>query len=327
MGRRRQLHKHLPPRMYLDGPTFYWRGYVGGKQRRIPIGRTFAEAIAEYGKLESQRVESPHTMKALIDKFLADKRQPRAKATQKNYAIWGRQLIAIFGHMKPHQIQGHHAAKLLDEHPKRVTAQRLVGLLSNVLGYAVRIGWMPGPNPLYGFDKGPKAKRTRYITDTEWSSILEASPAWLALFLRFLYHTALRKGDAMALRWSSVKEDGVHVPIQKTKAALVFDRDAEMAAILDGLKDLRRRVVGLHVFSTRHGKPYDYSTVMRNYKAACEAVGVPDATLHDIRRKRLTDIERAHGLQLAQRIAAHTDPRTTAGYIVSQEVRVSLPSR
>lgn len=326
MGRKRHRNKHLPPRMALDCGTYYWRPYIDGKQKRVPIGKSYADAIAEYGKLEAKKAEPPHTIEALIARFLADKRRPRAKATQKNYEIWGKQLIKGFGHFKPHQIQGHHMARLLDEHPKRVTAQRLVGLMSNVLSYAVRIGWMPGPNPLYGMDKGPKAKRQRYITDAEWSAILEHSPTWLALFLRMLYLTALRKGDALAMKLANVKPDGVHVDIQKTKGRLVFDRDAEMDAILEGLREQRRRVVGLHVFSTRHGKPYDYSTVMRNYKAACKAAGVEGVTLHDIRRKRLTDIERKHGIQIAQRIAAHTDPRTTQGYIVGQETRISLPS-
>jgi integrase len=312
--------------MCLDNGTFYWRPYVDGKQKRIALGKTFADAIAEYGKMESKKAEPPQTIKALIDKFLADKRQPRAKATQKNYTVWGKQLIAGFGHMKPHQIQGHHAAKLLDEHPKRVTAQRLVGLLSNVLGYAVRIGWIPGPNPLYGMDKGPKPKRTRYITDGEWTAILAGSPDWLRLFLRMAYLTALRKGDLIALKLSDVKDDGLHVKIEKTKACLVFDRDPELNAILDGLKDLRRRVVGLTLFSTRHGKPLDYSTMFRNYKRVCKAAGVEGVTLHDIRRKRLTDIERTHGINLAQRVAAHTDQRTTRGYIVNQETRVSLPT-
>lgn len=329
MGRRRRKDAHLPPRMRLDDGTYYWRPYVDGKQQRIVIGKTYAEAIELYGKLEAKRAEPPQNMAALIRKFLADKRQPRAQATQKNYEIWGRQLIEIFGHMMPVQIQGHHAAKLLDEHPQRVTAQRLVGLLSNVLGYGVRIGWTPGPNPLYGFRKGPKSRRERYITDEEWRGILSHSPLWLALFLRALYITALRKQDLIDLRLSSVKDDGVHVPIQKTKktiGALILERTPELNEILDELKQLRRRVVGLHVFSTRHGKCFDYSTVMRNYKKAAAAAGVVNVTLHDIRRKRITDIERCHGVQLAQRLAAHTDPRTTMGYVVNREIRVSLPS-
>lgn len=326
MGRLRRNDRHLPPRMYLDGPTFYWRGYVNGKQKRVQLGQSYAAAILEYGKIEAKKAEPPQTLETLIEKFLADKRQPRAKATQKNYEIWGRQLIRGFGHFKPHQIQGHHMAKLLDEHPKRVTAQRLVGLMSNVLGFAVRIGWMPGPNPLYGFNKGKKSKREVYIPDDHWTAILANSPRWLRLYLRMSYLTALRKEDLIRLPRSAAQADGLHVPIKKTKAALVFDRSGELDAILEELKDLRSRVTGMTLFSTRHGKPFDYSTIMRNYKKAQELAGVPNYTLHDIRRKRLTDIEKVHGIQLAQRIAAHTDPKTTQGYIVNQETRVSLPS-
>lgn len=326
MGRLRRKNKHLPQRMSLDDGTFYWRPYVNGKQQRIPIGKTFSDAILEYGKLEAKKAEPEKTLDALIKKFLADTRQPRAKATQKNYEIWGRQLCAIFVGFKPEQIQGHHAARILDEHPKRVTGQRLVGLLSNVLGYAVRIGWMPGPNPLYGFKKGPKSKRTRYIEDGEWQAILGKSPLWLSLFLRMAYLTALRKSDLLSLKWSSVKDDGLYIPIQKTKAHLIIERSPEIDELLEDVKDLRKRVVGLNIFSTKYGKPINYTVLMRAYKRAQEEAGVPNATLHDIRRKRITDIERTHGLQLAQRLAAHTDPRTTMDYVVNMAVRVSLPS-
>lgn len=312
--------------MKLDYGTYYWRPYVDGKQLRVPLGREFPAAIEMYGKLEAKRAEPEKTLEALIKKFLADKRQPRAAATQKSYTIWGAQLIKIFPGFKPHQIQGHHAARILDEHPKRVTGQRLVGLLSNVLGYAVRIGWIPGPNPLYGLDKGPKAKRTRYITDQEWAAILANCKPWLALFLRMLYLTALRKSDLMNMKWSQVKEDGIYLPIQKTKNALIMERSPDMDAILTAIKQQPRRVVGMTVFSTRHGKPYHYTVLMKAYKRAAKAAGVTDVTLHDVRRKRITDIERAHGIQLAQRLAAHTDPRTTMGYVVNQGTRVSLPS-
>lgn len=48
-----------------------------------------------------------------------------------------------------------------------------------------------------------------------------------------------------------------------------------------------------------------------------------DANLHDLRRKRLTDLARERGLDFAQQLAAHSDPRMTQSY-VSGEARVAI---
>ena len=50
---------------------------------------------------------------------------------------------------------------------------------------------------------------------------------------------------------------------------------------------------------------------------------IPHANLHDLRRKRLTDLTRERGVDFAQSIAAHSDPKMTQTY-VSGEGRVRL---
>lgn len=322
MGKRKTRNKHLPPRLRLVSGGYYWVPTIQGKQKWFFVGNTLHDALIAYGQREAGRVESAKDMSALVKRFLEDPRKVRAKATQKGYRTWSKQLVAWCGHKRPHEIQAHDAARYLDEHPKRVTAQRQIALLSNLLSYAIRIGWMPGPNPLYGLNKGPTARRKRYLTDGEFDAIVSHADRSLKPFLRVAYLTAARKGDLLRLRWSDVRDDGLHLAIQKTKCRLVIAIDGELKTILQELRS--RLVVGMHVF-IRRGRPFGDDGVYKRYKKACKAAGVEDATFHDIRRKRLTDIERVHGLQLAQRIAAHTDPRTTQGYVVAPEVRVSLP--
>jgi integrase len=45
--------------------------------------------------------------------------------------------------------------------------------------------------------------------------------------------------------------------------------------------------------------------------------------LHDLRRKRLSDLTRERGVDFAQSIAAHSDPKMTQTY-VSGEAKVRL---
>lgn len=54
-----------------------------------------------------------------------------------------------------------------------------------------------------------------------------------------------------------------------------------------------------------------------------ETVAPEDANLHDLRRKRLTDLTRERGVDFAQSLAAHSDPRMTQSY-VSGEARVAI---
>ena len=50
--------------------------------------------------------------------------------------------------------------------------------------------------------------------------------------------------------------------------------------------------------------------------AAWSKVAPADANLHDLRRKRLTDLAKEKGLDFAQALAAHSNPRMTQTYVV-----------
>jgi integrase len=290
-----------------------WYHVAKGKWTRL--GDTYAGALLEYAKLEAARVQR-RDVKALLTAFIAH--PGRAASTTRNYRIFRSKLDKVFGHVAPADITLQDARRYLDEHPKASMARHEISLLSAALTWGAERGWLPS-NPLLGWRKGPVMRRKRYITEAEYQAILANARPDVAEAIRFLYITALRVRDALALRWSDVKDDGLHVTVHKTKDALILSG----AALDEQLKALKgRSVVSMHIL-TGSGRPLTYTILRRHFKAAAAKAGCPDVTIHDLRRKRITDLTNEKGRDFAQRLAAHSDPKTTDSYY-ADKVRVQI---
>jgi integrase len=122
---------------------------------------------------------------------------------------------------------------------------------------------------------------------------------------------------SIKVRWRDWQADGLHVAVSKTKAALVFDRTPGMESLMAEMK--QRRIGSLFVLADRQGRQWQYKRLHAEWRRVAPA----DANLHDLRRKRLSDLTRERGVDFAQSIAAHSDPRMTQTY-VSGEGRVRL---
>lgn len=201
------------------------------------------------------------------------------------------------------------------------TLKAVVQLLSTVLAWGAARDWLP-TNPLLGFRKGPKARRMRYITDGELAAILAACDPPLALLVRFMHYTAARRSDVFNLKWDAFDDEGLHLKTQKTGAAILFRWGPQLRAIYDEAR--RKPVIGMYVFSGPRGAKLKPEREWARFKAAAARAGVKGVTFHDLRRKRLTDYQARELTDLAQKVAGHTDARTTRGYYAAPETVVEL---
>lgn len=320
---------HKLPRFRLSHGAYYWVPYIDGKQQWIRIGTTYSEAILRYAQLEAERTAPRKNIEALWKDFRAGERfQGLATSTRANYEIWAAKLIKAMGTVLPHQITYADGVQWLRVSPKKVTAQREMQLLGTLLNHARDIGWLEGANPLAGLRKGERSRRRRYITDAEWGAVLKECDPRTSVAVRFARLTSLRREDFLRLRWSDVKEgDGVYVQIQKTKQQAHIAWTPQLRGLLDEAKALRsEKVASVYVFCEPAGRPIRGDTLLDRWKQAGKRAGVHDITLHDIRRKRLTDLQKKPGgLATAQNVAVHSDPRTTQGYYADPLVYVHLP--
>jgi integrase len=196
----------------------------------------------------------------------------------------------------------------MDERGKPVARQE-VALLSSVLAFGVGVGWLRS-NALRGMKFGKVVRRQRYITDAELAATLEKASPEVAQAIRFMHYTALRVSDALAVRWRDWKADGLHVRIAKTKTPMVFERTPGLEGLMGEMRN--RRIGSLHVLAERNGSAWNYKRLYAEW----QKVAPEGANLHDLRRKRITDLTRERGLEYAQAVAAHADPRQTKGYDV-----------
>lgn len=324
MGRNRQHHKHLPPRMRLSHGAYYYVPFVDGKQQWQFLSRDHAEAFAKYGKIASPApVAAGDTVAQMIKRYLREELPKHAAATQTSYRTWANTLNKVFGHMPVASLTLRHMRRYRDEHPHLVAAQRQLSLLQNMVATAVEWGWLD-VSPLAGFRKMPEPRRTRYITDDELAAILKHCGP-IEPLVRFAAWSALRKSDLLSLSWGNVRDGVVRITTSKTASPMAFVLDAEMSALLASLKVGTAPFPKLPLFPSPRGKRLSDRGLDRYWWRACELAGITDVVFHDLRRKRITDLALKYGHEFAQRWASHRDSQTTARYFVAPEVRVELP--
>lgn len=300
--------------MRLEHGAYYHADARGGRKPWVRLGATYAEAIVRYAQLEAAAANR-RDFAALLVKYRAEALPKLAASTQKVRATLLKKPAQVFGTTLPEDIEPIHAYRYMDERGKAVGAQEMQAM-SAVLAFGVRTGWLRS-NPLRGMKYGPQKRRKRYLTDAELAAVLKDAPLEVQHAIRFMAYTALRVGDAMRVRWRDWKPDGLHVHVGKVKVDMVFDRTPGLESLMAEMRE--RKVGGLTVLADRQGRPWTY----KRLHAAWSKVAPEDANLHDLRRKRLTDLAREKGIEFAQAIAAHSDPKMTQTYM-SGEKRVAL---
>jgi integrase len=300
--------------MRFASNAWFYADSRGGRKPWVLLGHTYADAILRYAQLEAQAANR-RDFNALADKYVREGLPKLATGTQTVYRTMLKPLRRVFGHVLPEHITQQHAYLYMNERKKAVARQE-VALLSSVLRFGVSIGWLT-INLLRGMKFEERVRRTRYITDAELAATLEKASPEVAQAIRFMHYTALRVSDALAVRWRDWKPDGLHVRIRKTKTPMVFERTPGLEALMGEMRN--RRIGSLHVLAERNGTPWNYKRLYAEW----QKVAPEGANLHDLRRKRLTDLTREKGLEYAQAVAAHADPRQTKSYDVGGK-RVSL---
>jgi integrase len=202
---------------------------------------------------------------------------------------------------------------------KPVQANRVLALLSKMLGLAERWGLRPaGSNPCRGVDRFPERSRERFLSAAEIARLgavleeEEAGEPFVVLAVRLLLLTGARRDEVLTLRWSDVDFDraALRLADSKTGAKMIPLGPAPLAVLssaprLEGNPYVvpgRRtggRLVGLQ----------------RPWVLIRERAGLPDLRLHDLRHS-FASIGAAAGLGLPVlgAILGHRNQATTARY-------------
>lgn len=309
--RTKNLALKLPPCVYLSHGGYY----LVRKGVWEPLGRDKAHALAEYARKVADAPQG--SMGELIERVLAHIAPKKSATTNKQYRQLGDKLKKILAEFSPEQVQGKHIAAIKVKYASTpFYANRLVSVLRMVFSYAVE--WqLVGANPAIGVARHSEARRERYITDAEYRAIYDQAGERLRTIMDLCYLTGQRISDVLRIRRADLTDSGITFRQQKTGAKLTVRWTMDLRATVERAKGLSGNVTALTLLHNRRGRAPDYSTVKIQWDKARKAAGVPDARIHDLRAKSLTDT-RKQGND-AQTLAGHTDGRMTERYIRLRE--------
>jgi integrase len=313
MSRPRKTDRHLPPCVYQRHSS-YW--YVKGG-RWVNLGKDRRGALERYALLAS---EPSSGMADLIDAAMIEIRRKVKPSTARQYDTAARRLKRMMVEFSPDQVLPKHVAKIkVSMASKPNMANRMLSVLRQVFAYAVE-QQLVDSNPALGIERYGENKRDRYITDIEYAAIYEKAGPRLQIIMDLCYLTAQRVSDVLAIPHADITETGVRFKQGKTGEKMAVRWSADLRATVERARKLRGNVIAMTLLSNRRRKSPDYRTVRDQWAEACEAAGVKDAHLHDLRAKSLTDAK-AQGRDPTA-LAGHKSAAMTERYIRLREFRV-----
>ena len=310
MARPRKENTHLPPCVYPRHGA-YWH-VKGGKWTRL--GVSLESALVAYAAIH----ETPRGgMPELIDMVLEHIRPSLAKSTAKQYEVAARKLKKMLVQFAPDQVKPKHVAGIkiaLTKTPGM--ANRCISLLRQVFAWALEQQLVES-NPAVGIKRHHEEKRTRLIGLAEYDSIYEKAVPRMQVVMDLLIRTGQRVSDVLAIRRADLLENGIRFVQQKTGAKLIVPWTPELRAVVERAKTLNGNIRALTLLHNRRGKTPDYRSVKKQWDTACNAAGVADAHLHDLRAVALTHAKK-QGLNPTA-LAGHSSTAQTARYLRDRE--------
>lgn len=213
----------------LDSGRFKVRFRYGGKEtsESFPTRKMAAnfalwlEELGAQGALDRLfEIEQDATVPTL-DELAAEHialRPNTTDGTRLNYErLWARTWGPLIGHVRANRLTEddlNRAVMKLGQRYSRKSLENQRGLLSGVCGRAVRKGYMTDNiargTPLPAGTHGDQAEM-RILTPDEFDTVEELAPEHYRAFLRFLFGTGARWGEAVALQVQDVQLPNVRI--------------------------------------------------------------------------------------------------------------------
>ena len=274
------------------------------------------------------------TIADLCDLFEERHLTTRRLSTRQDYTSLMRLYIRPkLGQLKVSAVRGADVAALHRDIARRAPyrANRMVAVLSTMMGLAIREGWREG-NPAHGVELAHEEKRERFLTPAEIRCLGEAltqHPEKISAYaIRLLLLTGARRGEVLSATWdqfdlaagvwskpsAQTKQNRPHrVPLSAPALALLADMRREAPEgcpyVFPSIKASK---------PAKDGHPATFAPlveVKRTWASVCKTVGMTDARLHDLRHS-FASVLASSGLSLhiVGALLGHTQPRTTARY-------------
>jgi len=295
------------------------------KTRQVlrPLDRSRREAPHK-GVQDCQSGESAPTQNAPGTR---NKKSPAQESTAEIALLWAsgkkhpphkevaKDVIAAFGHLRPHQVNPLMVGALVSEWRKKYSANYTYNRrqsLQELLGYLTHFGAQPMKPPRVPYP----AQRAVVMRGDELARLLANPPAYVRLFILLYLQCGLRRTEALAVTprtWDrenhtvSVKVKGGHT------RTLEITADVENMFLAAG-NDPDADTSFIHILRGRRISDSALRQAWRRHRRAC---GIPDTvTAHDLRRSAATILYAAtKDLRVPQQLLGHKSLASTLKYL------------
>lgn len=248
-----------------------------------------------------------------IEKFA---RWKRASRTYEDHKVERIPLLAVFGKMRPEDVEQRDIAKYLEQRGAiaNTRANREISLLSSAFSYGLRQQY-PGvrTNPCYGVRRNTEYHRTRSPSLTELRVFNKHAPDWLRCYVLLKYMTGLRQGDMLKLPRLADTERYLDVVTGKTGAKLCFRVTRSLRIVIEAVKRIERPFKSTYLFTTRDGSPMKARAFKSAWQRAMQTyihAGGEHFTEHDVRASNAGKGD----LKEAQQRLGHASEKQTRDY-------------
>ncbi len=310
--------------------------------------RNLAEEIVSHNIRSFDAGDMPIHLKEYYAYLLKrrDKKRPNDVQKLKMFLTRNQDLKTLSDNL----LHAFHEFNVIDVLPKHIAAfldskedtprmaQVYRSYLSDFFKYACRKGWCH-LNPVENVTVETPEKRQVYLNDADFLKIRDCllidvngntvPTGLMALaFVDLCYLTAQRTTEIRLLKREQIREEGIYFKPTKTEGSSSADVIIPMTPdILRALKSISGAysIDSDYVIHTQSGAPFSASGIRSAWRRACERAGIEGVTLKDLRPKAITDAAK-QGFKLEQIsvTAAHTESKTTKGYIKDKETPVSV---
>jgi integrase len=290
MGRPRKTDKHLPPRVYLRGKTYYYVD-AGGKWHRL--GKSLPEMHRGLAALLDD-APARDSWSAVFDRYRRDELPKKSAKTQRDYARSLDTLARVFGHMAPRQTLPRHIAAFHDARGKTapVAANRDLAVLRAICRLCLRWGVLDR-SPCDGIARHAETPRDRYVTDAEFAAVHALAGPRERAMMDLALLTGRAEAELIGLHRRQLTADGIEFAARKRGVKVIIRWSDALRATVDAIL-AAQPVASVWVLCDRQGQRVNAETFrtawQRLMAKAIEAGAIGERfTFHDLRAKAGSD--------------------------------------